>query len=467
MALSPAAKVGAATLASLVAIGAGLSWLTSFSFRPEGYDFEVAFADVAGLLKGANVYYMGVKVGRVTQLEPHEHMVDVKVHVADSDTKLPANGRYKIMSMGIIGEKALEIFPPKHVHVPPGQPQPTPVPLVWLATDGDAKVRGDDPARMELVMDELTDTFEDFRKTTDPKKFQELFTKTADNLYETTETVKRLGKQAEGIMSGFASTPRGVNQFIGGINRLANNADRLLTAANPREVQLIVRDMRSLSGGLLKTYEGFFGESQAAVNQKSAGDLRNMIGQLDQLARTLNQTAGDPEIQRDLKDTMKNIRELSARVGGIASVTEPKNFQGFSISPTVQGIAANTPTGTGLAANLGVKVNLANNHVLAGIEQVGEGNYFNLALGDSRVWGPTGYHFGLIRSKIGVGIDYGLTDQISLLGQLYDPFRPTFRLGASYFPLAGSQYGLLAQWARTVQTNENYIWLGVEWRPVD
>ncbi len=467
MAISPAAKVGAATLASLVAIGAGLSWLTSFSLRPSGYDFEVAFADVAGLLKGANVYYMGVKVGKVTQLEPHAHMVDVQVHVAETDTKLPANGRYKIMSMGIIGEKALEIFPPKHLHGKPGAPQPTPVPLVWLDTGGKAKVRGDDPARMELVMDELTETFEEFRKTTDPQKFQDLFNKTADNLYQTTETVKRIGTQAEGILGGLKTTPREVNAFVAGINRLATNADRLVTAASPQEIQGISRDMRSLSTGLLRTYEGFFGQTQAAANQRTAQDLRNLVGQVDQLARTLNATVGDPEIQRDLKDTVRNIRELTVRVGGIASVTEARNFQGFKIEPHIQGIAANTPAGTGLAANLGVKVNLANNHLAAGIEQVGEGNYFNLSLGDSRVWGPTGYHFGLIRSKIGVGIDYGLNDQISLLGQLYDPFRPTFRLGTSYFPLAGSQYGLLAQWARTVQTNENYIWLGVEWRPVN
>ena len=169
MSLSPAAKVGAATLASVAALAVGLSWLTNFQLRPSGYDFEVAFADVAGLLKGANVYYMGVKVGRITTLEPHENLVDVKIHVAESDTKLPANGRYKIMSLGIIGEKAVEIFPPKLPHAKPNNPHPTPVPLVWLQ-NGD-KVRGDDPARMELVMDELTDTFAEFRKNTDLAKF--------------------------------------------------------------------------------------------------------------------------------------------------------------------------------------------------------------------------------------------------------------------------------------------------------
>ena len=268
-------------------------------------------------------------------------------------------------------------------------------------------------------------------------------------------------------MTGLDRTPQDVNGFLASLNRLANNADKLITAARPGEVAAITRDMKLLSSGLLSSYQGLFGRSQAAANQRSAQDRRDMLHQLNQLTHTMNATAGDPEIQRDLKDTVRNIRDLTQRVTGAASLTEPKNFQGFKIQPQIQGIAANTPAGTGLAANLGVKVALADNHVFAGIEQIGEGNYFDLVLGDEKVWGPAGYHFGLVRSKIGVGIDYGFNDRITLLGQLYDPFRPTLRLGASYFPLAGSQYGLLAQWARTIQSNENYIWLGVEWRPVD
>lgn len=467
MPISPAAKVGAATLASIAAIGVALSWLTSFTLRPAGYDFTVKFADVAGLLKGANVYYLGVKVGRVTTLAPHEAMVDVLVHIASTDSRLPANGRYKIMSMGIIGEKALEVFPPKIPTKKKGETaEPTPVPLVWVQAKDE--VRGDDPARMELVMDELTDTFEEFRKTTDPEKFQALFNKTADNLYETTETVKRIGKKTESLLAGFDQTPANVNGFLRDLDRLANDANRLVGSASPTEIQAVTRDMRQLSKGLLSTYNSFFGTQQELANGKSAGELRNLISQLEGLSRSLNSTAGDPEIRSDLKDTVRNIRNLTQQVGGIAAVAQgPKAFQGFSIKPSIQGIAANTPFGTGLAANLGVQVNLANQHVNAGIEQIGEGNYFNLAIGDTRVWGPAGYHFGLVRSKIGGGVDYGFTDQITLTGQLYDPFRPTFRVGASYFPLAGSQYGLLAQWAREVQSNANYIWLGVEWRPAD
>ncbi|MEB3197234.1 MAG: MlaD family protein [Candidatus Sericytochromatia bacterium] len=462
--ISPAAKVGAATLASLIAIGVGLSWLTSFSLRPTGYDFTVRFGDVAGLLPGANVRYMGLRIGRVKHLDPRGALVEVTVHVNDSETQLPKNGRYKIMSLGIIGEKALEIFPPKPPLQMKGQPAPSPVPIVWLKPQ--EAVRGEDPSRLELVLDEVTDTFESFRKSVDPKKFERLFAKTAENLANTTETVNRLGNQAEGILKGLEATPRDISQLLKTVNQLATHANELAAATTPQEVAGIIGDMRTLSRGLVRNYEVLLGPQQTAANQRAVQDLRSLIHRLDQLATTLNSTAGDPEIQRDLKDTVRNIRDLTARVTGATALTESKNFDGIAIEPQVQAVGLNKPDGTGLAANLGVRMRVANNTIAAGIEQVGEGNFFNLSLGDTKVWGPAGYHFGLIRSKIGVGLDYGLTDRVTLMGQLFDPFRPHIRLGASYFPLGESQYGLMAQWARPISNNENTVWLGLEWRPV-
>jgi hypothetical protein len=390
------------------------------------------------------------------------------------------NGRFKLMSQGIIGEKSLEIFPPKEIATPAGGPvgtigetgaAPTPLPTstpqpTYLA-NGD-HVRGDDPARLELVMEDLTDTFNEFKRTTDPKKFQDLFAKTAENLMHTTETVKRLGDKAEGILGGFDGTPRELKHMLASIDRAAMSADRLLGGANPQDLRVAAANLRQLSKGLLVTYKNFFGTEQEQANDTTLKTVRNLATQLDRLATTLNTTAGDPTVQHDLKDTIANIRSLTQSLSGATNITNPKQaLAGFTFSPRLQGVAANTPTGTGLAANLGMRAIFGNNYVNGGVEQIGEGNYLDVTFGAENVWSGLGYQAGLIRSKIGVGVDYGLSDGIRFTGELYDPFRPTVRLGATYFPLTGSgaQYGLLAQWARTIQYNDNYIWLGVEWRP--
>ncbi|MEB3328127.1 MAG: MlaD family protein [Candidatus Sericytochromatia bacterium] len=462
--LSPAAKVGAATLASLVAIGAGLSWLTHFSLTPQGYAFQVRFADVAGLLPGATVRYMGLRVGRVEALTPRGPLIEVTVHVDDAALQLPANGRYKIMSLGIIGEKALEIFPPKEPLARPGQPAPTPVPIAWLKPDG--AVRGEDPSRLELVLDEVTDTFQEFRKAADPQKFERLFAETAQNLAHTTRTVNELGTKASTLLDGLAGTPESLNALIASLGRLSASSEQLVAATSPAEVAAAIRDVRQVTRNVARSLDTLFGPGQQAANRRSVADMRHLISRLDQLVTTMNNTAGDPSVQQDFKDTVRNIRDLTRGLTGAAAITEPKNLQGFSLEPTVQGVAMYPAAGTGLAANLGVKLKLQTNTITAGIEQVGEGPFFNLTLGDTHVWGPAGYHFGLIRSKIGVGLDYALPNKIQLMGQLYDPNRPTVRIGATYFPFSQQQYGLLAQFARTLPTGDNLVWGGLDWRPV-
>lgn len=451
MAVSPAAKVGIITTAALVTIGTGLAWLTSFSFTKQGYDFTVTYSDVAGLMQGAPVMLMGVRVGEVEAVTPEDRLVHVKVDIAKADTRILEGSRFMIMSQGLVGEKTLEIFPPA----------PTAVAADYLEA-GD-RIRGDDPVRLEFVMEEVTTAFRAFQTSVDPDKFQEIFNKTAENLLEVTETVKTLSRDGSVVLGDARGAIRNLDSLL-------RHSDRLVAATDPADVAATVKDLRTLSSGLLTTYNSYFGAPEAsAANTQTIRSIGALAMQLEQLATTLNKTTSDPMIQKDLKETIRSLNQLA---GNVASATGPitrpqESLGGLGFSPRLQAVAARTPGGTGLAGNLGLRVNLPNNYYQLGIEQVGEGNYFNLFFGNERQWwGTTGYQFGLVRSKIGVGIDHELTSKLMLSGQLYDPFRPTFRLGATYFPLAADQYGLTAQWAREFATSDQFLWLGLEWRPL-
>lgn len=449
MAITPAAKVGIATVAAAIVAASGFAWLTNFSFGKQGYTFKVVYGDVAGLLEGAAVMLMGVKVGQVESVLPEERRVVVTVQVARDDVKILESARFMIMSQGIIGEKTLEIFPPEQAPAEPDYVEPGEV------------VRGSDPQRLELVMEELGETFKQYEQAFDPQRFQDVFNQTAENLLATTATVRKLGERGEALL-GEASTT------LTAVDRVLLNTEKLLVAARPEDIAVIVRDIKELSGGLNETYRNLFGTPEVqAANAQTIRNVQNITRQLDQLALNLNRMTGDEAVQTDIRETIKNIRRLTGAVTDATQLPQADQFQGLQVKPRLQGVAAHTPTGTGLAGNLGLKASMGENYLLAGIEQIGEGNYLNLAFGDDQAWGQAGFHFGLVRSKIGVGIDYDLAPTVRLTGQLYDPFRPTFRLGGTYFPMTESQYGLLAQWARTFQTNENFIWLGVEWRPLD
>ncbi len=470
MVLSPAAKVGAVTLVSVVALAVGLSWLTGISVVRRGYDFQVTFHDVAGLMQGANVLLMGVKVGKVVVVTPQAREVNVRVHIFSDDVRILKSSRFKIMSLGLIGENALEIFPSASKNGTAAKVKPLDTEYVAHQSF----VRGEDPARLELVMDEVTQTFEALKQNVDPDKFKALFDQTAANLVETTTIIKRVGERAERVVVGFEKTPRELDRLLATTNQLSTDADRLVQAVNPQDVQRILQDVRALSRGLLLSYRTIFGaEGQQAAYQLK-GDVRGILGQVEQLVTNLNAATGDPQTRADMRDTIHNIRDLTGRLAQAASITQPQGVGNFTLEPQVQAVAAYTPrfpgvrgseTKSGVAANLGVRMRLGSNSVVAGIEQLGEGNFFNLTLGDPVAWGTAGYHFGMIRSKVGAGLDLAVNPALSLHAQAYDPFAPTLRLGALYFPVKNSPYGLTAQWAREVAEGNNYAWLGLEWRP--
>lgn len=442
MALSPAAKVGAVTLAAIAACGFAVAWLTNFSLTRRGYEFDVIYGDVAGLRDGAALMLMGVRVGTVERVVPHDRMVQVHVHVDDQDTTILRAARFKIMSQGLVGEKSLEIFPPRRLPA-----------TVDYVTDGE-QVRGDDPQRLELVMEEITDTFEEFRRTADPERLRKIFDQTAQNLLETTEAVKNLGRRGSVTLAN--------------IDALLADTNRLVVAADPAEVRALVADARALSNGLRGSYESLFGTPERrAENQQAIANLRSVARQLDQLSSTLNKTVGDPVLQRDLRDVVRNVNTLVGSFTATAETArEARDRAALGLSPRLQGVVTSSPVATGLAGNLGLRVNLPNAYADLGLEQIGEGNFVNLLFGDEHAWDRTGYQVGLVRSKIGVGLNHSLTDSIMLTGQLYDPFRPTVRLGGSFFPGAEGRYGLMAQWAREITTNQNLLWVGLEYRPL-
>lgn len=451
MAKSPALKVGLVSIAALAAAGGGLAWLVNLNPLAKGYELNVNYGDVNGLMPGSKVMLMGVKVGTVETVAPEGNAVRVRVHVDDVKTRILQGSRFMIMAQGLVGEKNLEIFPPKKMAA--GTP---------LLADEDI-VRGDDPTRLELVMDDLKSSFEEFKRSIDPAALQAQLKATIANLADTSASLKRVSKASEGLVGDFGGT-------LASVDALTRDTDRLIRSIRPESVSATVRDLEQLSSGLLATYNELLGSPRSRqANAKTLSSLRGTAAQLERLAGTLNDVTGDPNLQKDLKAIVKNLNVLTGGVSDASGVLSggPGAERGFALSPRLAGVGLSQPGATGLAANLGLRLNLANHYYALGLEQIGEGPYLNVLFGQPNAWNGIGYHVGLIRSKIGAGAEYKLGDNTELLGQIYDPLRPTFRVGGTYLFGFAQQYGVLGQWQRTLQTGDNTFWLGVEWRPLD
>ena len=111
-------KVGLLSLFSVALLTFILFWLGGRGLGT-GRVFEVQFTDVDGLREGAPVQLMGIRVGFVdairVALHKDRYAVNVRFSVNHPDATIPEGSRLSIEQSGIVGEKFIEITPPRPI----------------------------------------------------------------------------------------------------------------------------------------------------------------------------------------------------------------------------------------------------------------------------------------------------------------------------------------------------------------
>lgn len=142
MRLSSEIKVGATIVIGLVLLAFMAVAVGRVQISPrEGYSLEVMYNTVDGLREGAPVRYAGVNVGRVSfvRLEPAGVRVGIRL---TTDMPIPVDSRFVIATVGVLGDKHVEIHPGRaHVALEPG-----------------VELRGVDPVMMDSILVEMDTT---------------------------------------------------------------------------------------------------------------------------------------------------------------------------------------------------------------------------------------------------------------------------------------------------------------------
>ena len=115
-------KVGALTLGGAVILAGMISFLGAFKLFDGGYDLHVSYPSVNGLQVGSAVRYAGVPIGSVKSARVEPDQVVITMHV-NRDVKIPQEAEFSIGSDGVMGEKFVDVRPPKKysgVFVKPG-----------------------------------------------------------------------------------------------------------------------------------------------------------------------------------------------------------------------------------------------------------------------------------------------------------------------------------------------------------
>ena len=116
MKFSPALKVGILTLIAVAILVFSVMWLKGRAIS-SGNRITVTFEDVDGMRAGSGVQIMGLRVGQIEEIvpviTPDNSYVNVKFVITEPGVKIPIGSEISIQQSGIIGEKFIEITPPK------------------------------------------------------------------------------------------------------------------------------------------------------------------------------------------------------------------------------------------------------------------------------------------------------------------------------------------------------------------
>lgn len=438
MKLSPAAKVGVVTLVSAVVMALGMSWLTQYSFKPRGYRMTAVFGDVNGLVPGASVLLMGVKVGRVVTLIPEDRRVVVELEIANPQTRILAESRFKILSKGLVGEKTLEIFPPLD-------------PTISSFLAADATVYGEDPARLENAIDQANLALASLRKLAESP--------------ETTQALRTGMKNFESAFAELRGLVKNTDQVAVETALLIKDARGVTGAIRGEDLALMVKDLQAMSRGLRQTYQAVVNDGQLVEDTAAVvANLRALSERVNAIATQAETVVADPKLKEDLKEIVSSSRNMLQSFGG-PSFTPPLLSPRFDAA-LVQD--STRPTAY-LNGNFNFGLRAGSNEFQVGVEEIGEQNLWNLSWGKPGFFAPeVGFHLGMVRSKIGAGLDWEVNPALVLQGQVYNPLSPNVRLGAMWYPdWLGDKYGLTGQWIRGLNTGEDSLRLGLQWRPLD
>lgn len=448
MAISPAARVGFVTVVSAALLGVTAVWLTRYQVRKTGYELELTYSDVNGLAPGATVMLMGVRVGRVLAVDPEADRVRVRCLIEQDRIKLYRGSRFKIYSKGLIGDKALEIFPPPPARerqiIPPG-----------------SQIRGDDPVRLDTTFEAADQAIKAIRRYAESDEARETFRQGLEAVKTTFDKIDRLATN--------------LDKLVLEANAVVSHGRHLASSVREEDIRAVVDDLRTLTAGLRQSYQALLGSpDQRNAAQEAIDNLAQLSGRLSNVAGQIEAFTSDPKLKSDLQDIVKQTQQILISVRGPEGKTVP------GLSPRLELTGLNRKEGKNaeentISGSLGLRIGVGESAIHFGVEEIGLDSRFSATWGLPNFFSPDlGFHVGMIRSGLGAGIDWSPLSGVELGAEAFiDRDTPKARLSATVFPdFLARRFGLNLEFiqSQAMPGTDAYFSstrAGIQWRPMD
>ncbi|SDD82054.1 MlaD family protein [Sporomusa acidovorans] len=388
------AKVGATTLAGLALLAGMIIYLSGISFGDKGYPVHALFGQVSGLKPGNIVRYAGVDVGTVAAVRvlPDGVMADIMLKPG---VKVPIGSSFVIGSDGLLGEKFVNILPPRNV-------------TGFLAPND--QVYGESPQGMD-----------------------ELIAAANQVLAEVKLLVQSLNDVIgdEKVRAALKQITFNTRDITDNLNRLAATL-ALMADENHSDINAMVSNLKDMSVSLKSTAVRVDSMLAAVDNNgQTARELRETITALRQtsirvekMAAALEGVVTDPETANNLKETLRNARSASTKANQMLD-----KVANIKTEASIESLY--DPDDHTYQNNANVTINTSpGDFAVIGVNDIGEDNKVNLQFGKSMA--NINQRLGIIDGKIGVGVDAKLSKDLQMSLDAYDPNDVRVKLRTQY-----------------------------------
>ena len=389
-------KVGALTLGGAVILAGMISFLGAFKLFDGGYDLHVSYPSVNGLQVGSAVRYAGVPIGSVksARVEPDQVVVTMRVN---GDVKIPQEAEFSIGSDGVMGEKFVDVRPPKKysgVFVKPGS-------SLTGQSSGDINEfmanSGKVLEKVEGIADALNNVFGD----------KEVQKSMRDGFINAREISNNLNKFTKVMAESAKENQAEIKNMIAQFN------------------QMSVR-MNKAMGHLESLMEGADANGQTGRNVAvMAKNLAVTSKNLEDITQTLADVARDPQTKEDLKATIHNARGVTERANKMLGMGD-----GMKVKTHVD--VFHNVKGGNWRSNFGMQFDKEKKGTYGylGASSIGDDTKLDLYFG--KRFHNLDVSTGAMQGKFGVGLGYNINDRFRIYSQLYDFSHSKLRLGGEY-----------------------------------
>lgn len=422
-------KVGVFTTVALVVLGYMIIVTGSCGdwFRkPEGFRATALFASIAGLEKKAAVRIAGVRVGEVSEIRlTPQGFAEVSLLISE-EMQLHADATAAVSSLGLMGEKYVEIFPGSE--------------SAPLMGEG-AVIRGKEPLSIDQMGAQILSISTDIKALTSSlstvlgsEEGQARLKSIVTNFAEFSDELRKLVAENRGSIGTLITDASGLSKDLrGDLGRLTDRVDKLLTTVqamldeNRENVHTSTSELAKLAQKL----------------QQTSDSLNSILKKIDEGQGTIGKLVNEPGMHEKLNKALDQLdTSLQSVSSAVDKVGMPKTAMGMRTEYHATADRAKTYLSLGLNPKgkkyflvelvhdpMSTKeeittVTAQDGRTETRTETVAEN--LSITAHGGLHFGPVGIRGGLTESGAGVGLDYAFAnDRFKVTVDGYDFGRPS------------------------------------------